>query len=52
VTDGVNTSGTVSPTEAVSQIAADANVTIHTITLSSGAQSLAAIAEAGQGQII
>ena len=49
LTDGSNTSGT-SPADAVSQIAAKANVIIHTITLSSGAQSLAAIAEAGQGQ--
>lgn len=49
LTDGSNTSG-ISPADAVSQIADKANVTIHTITLSSGAQSLAAIAEAGQGQ--
>ena len=49
LTDGSNTFG-VSPADAVSQIADKANVTIHTITLSSGAQSLAAIAEAGQGQ--
>jgi len=51
LTDGTNTAGT-DPEDAVSQIAGKANVTIHTITLSSGADitSLEDVANAGQGQ--
>ena len=50
LTDGQNNSGEFSPLEAGLKITDKANVTIHTVTLSAGAQSLADVAQAGQGQ--
>ena len=49
LTDGQNNKG-ASPLEAGLQIIDKANVTIHTVTLSAGAQSLDEVAQAGQGQ--
>ena len=50
LTDGQNNSGEFSPLEAGLKITDKANVTIHTVTLSAGAQSLDDVAQAGQGQ--
>ena len=50
LTDGQNNSGEFSPLEAGLKITDKANVTIHTVTLSAGAQSLNDVAQAGQGQ--
>ena len=49
LTDGQNNAGT-SPIDAVEQIVDSSNVTIHTVTLSAGAQSLEEVARTGQGQ--
>ena len=50
LTDGQNNAGEFSPLEAGLKITDKANVTIHTVTLSAGAQSLNDVAQAGQGQ--
>ena len=50
LTDGQNNPGELSPLDAGLKITDKANVTIHTVTLSAGAQSLADVAQAGQGQ--
>lgn len=50
LTDGQNNAGEFSPLEAGLKITDKANVTIHTVTLSAGAQSLDDVAQAGQGQ--
>ena len=51
LTDGVSNTGT-NPSSAVSQIISQANVTIHTVTFTSGADQAAmqAVADAGRGR--
>ena len=52
LTDGENTSGETSPLDAVNQVVSQENVTIHTVTFTSGADRAAmkAVAAAGRGR--
>ena len=52
LTDGTNSPGSRDPGEAVEEIVGEANVTIHTVTFSAGADQAAmeSVAEAGHGR--